>query len=59
MIIPLMLGEFILQSTAQMTQLHIGMESLQSPPHEKDFPLQFSLNFRMFMYMSGNHKVQE
>lgn len=42
-----------------MTQLHIGMESMQLPPQEEDFPLQFSLNFRMFMYFSSNHRVQE
>lgn len=40
-----------------MTQLHIGMGSVQLPLQERDFPLQFSLNFRMFMYFSGNHRV--
>lgn len=42
-----------------MTVLHIGMESMKLRPQEKDFPLRFNLNFRMFMYFSGNHRVQE
>lgn len=37
----------------------IGMESMQLPPQEKDFPLLFSWNLRMFMYFSCNHGVQE
>lgn len=42
-----------------MTQLHIGVESMQLCLQEKGFPLQSSLNFRMFMYISGNQWVQE
>lgn len=58
MILPLMLEESLKQGDSQMTQLHIDVESMQLPPQGKDFPLQFSLNFRMFMYFSGNHRVQ-
>jgi len=40
-----------------MTQLHIGVGSVQLPP-QGGFSLQFSLKLRMFMFFSGNHGVQ-